>query len=138
MVDMKNLEVDETQLSMEDLIALHFTLAKLKKTVTDKEASVRRKIAELAVPNPVEGANKFENETHVVTVTHKLNRKLPRNEELIHDVLRKLGAEHSDVFKTKWELATGPYKALGEKQRLIVDEIVTTNTGMPELKIKIK
>lgn len=138
MVDMKKLEQDETNMSLKDLITLHGTLVELRKTVNDKELKVRKQIAKIAAPDPVEGANKFENETHAITVTHKLNRSLPRDESLIHDVLRKLGPEHADVLKTNWELVVGPYKALGPKARRIVDEIVITKDGTPEIKIKLK
>ena len=138
MVDTKALDADETKMSLEDLIALHGTLNALRKSATDKEMSVRKRIAKMVAPKPKEGANKFETETHVITVTHKLNRKLPKDETLIHDVLRKLGPELSDVFKAKWELSVTPYKALDEKHRRIVDEIVITTDGSPELKIKIK
>ena len=107
------------------------------KHLQERERELREGLFAGTFPTPEEGTNEYPlPDGRIVKGTYKLNRTL--DDELLADLVkkRKVTAKVAEKIKRiTVALDLAAYRELTDKQRLAVDEAITTKPGLPTLEV---
>ena len=101
------------------------------------ESELRAKIYLYSFDDPTEGTNsKPLANGYLLKAKLPIDRKVDESQiDSVRKLLAKAGGSLDAVVRFKPELNVAVYKALPEKQKEIVDTMVTAEPGMPQLEI---
>ncbi|QWY83395.1 hypothetical protein [Rhizobium phage RHph_X3_2] len=105
---------------------------------TTEEMRLRKELAALLFPNPVEGSNNKTRVGHgkAIQMTHKINRSVDKK---VLDELREkpnIAPLIADVIKYTPELKTKEFKALSADDVKLLAPAITEKPGAPTLELK--
>lgn len=114
-----------------------YELQKQLASVKAEEMTLRKKIASVLFPSPIEGTNKLALEGGYVA---KLTQPVTRTVDVaVYNAniqrFKEIGIALEMLVDWDPKLKVGVYKALPEEQRAIFDDCVTSKFGSPGLEI---
>lgn len=114
------------------------TAVTIAKPLVERELMIRKQLARLAFPEPVEGS---KNRTNLpagwaLKLTYCLDRKV---EEPVLDLnkeeFEKAGINVDNLIRWKPELKVKEYKELSEEQRKVFDQALVVKPSTPQLEL---
>ena len=122
-------------------LATHYTLAKQLAELRNREAALRRMLAQYFVPSPHEGTNSVplnDGSGMGVFVGHKVTRKVDKEAlSSLTAELEEAGIDLRELVSWTPSLSITAYRALDDEQRALFDNCLDiTDDGLPALEVR--